>query len=245
MVFDIYTYFNSPDVAEHCRRIGHIFTPLEKAVLIAMSERPASQRLDGYRALLPEAEGFRFCTKAMSSKYGASREFELGGFLREVIRCQLSCGASRARKKRLPSEEDLTREVYIYVPAPFEPGDILECRYSYGNKPYPVVLAALDYEKSPEAHQRHFIFGDTTDMCARVYSIQDGLLCSGIITPYTDLRYYRGQLPHEQRALEFFSWYAQNGCDDGKLMDILALLRQDDAKEPSGLAEKINENMEV
>jgi hypothetical protein len=36
---DIYSYINSPDVAEHCRNIGHIFNALESAVIVAMSGR--------------------------------------------------------------------------------------------------------------------------------------------------------------------------------------------------------------
>lgn len=53
---NIYDYFNSPDIAAHCASLNKQFKPWEKQVLIAMSHRPARERLAAYRALLPEAE---------------------------------------------------------------------------------------------------------------------------------------------------------------------------------------------
>lgn len=54
---DIYPYFNSPEIAMHCREIGKEFSPGEKQMLIAMSHKPMEDRLNGYHALLPETEG--------------------------------------------------------------------------------------------------------------------------------------------------------------------------------------------
>ena len=41
---DIYGFMNSPDIAEHCRSIGHEFSPLDMAVLVAMSEKTIKEK---------------------------------------------------------------------------------------------------------------------------------------------------------------------------------------------------------
>jgi hypothetical protein len=33
--FNVYDYFNSPDVIEHCQEIGHSFNALESAIMVS------------------------------------------------------------------------------------------------------------------------------------------------------------------------------------------------------------------
>ena len=49
---DIYSFINSRDIAEHCRKIGHEFTPLEMAVIICKSLVPLKQRHEAYREII-------------------------------------------------------------------------------------------------------------------------------------------------------------------------------------------------
>jgi hypothetical protein len=53
---DIYRFFNSRDVAEHCIRAGKVWNTLEMAVIIRMSENRTAlkERQDAYRELLSE-----------------------------------------------------------------------------------------------------------------------------------------------------------------------------------------------
>jgi len=45
---DIYSFINSRDIAEHCRKIGHEFTPLEMAVIINLSKECITKKHEGY-----------------------------------------------------------------------------------------------------------------------------------------------------------------------------------------------------
>lgn len=53
-MLDIYNYFNSKDIADHCRNIGHDFNPLEKTILIAMSNKSLALRLSAYVEIIEE-----------------------------------------------------------------------------------------------------------------------------------------------------------------------------------------------
>ena len=41
---EIYSFINSKDIAEHCRTIGHEFTPLEMAFIVYLSDKTLSER---------------------------------------------------------------------------------------------------------------------------------------------------------------------------------------------------------
>ena len=52
---DIYSFFNSPDVAEHCRDIGHTLNAFESAVMISRCyTRTFEEKLAAYRAIINE-----------------------------------------------------------------------------------------------------------------------------------------------------------------------------------------------
>ena len=42
--FNLYEFFNSKDIAAHCKNIGHIFTALEMAYIISRSEYPTLEQ---------------------------------------------------------------------------------------------------------------------------------------------------------------------------------------------------------
>lgn len=53
---NIYDFISSPDVAEHCRRLGHVFNPIESAVIIDRSRQPLTKKLVTYRRLLRQPD---------------------------------------------------------------------------------------------------------------------------------------------------------------------------------------------
>ncbi|MCL1995019.1 MAG: hypothetical protein FWG63_02345 [Defluviitaleaceae bacterium] len=52
---DIYSFFNSPDVAEHCKNIGHTFNAFESAVIINQCyTKSFDERISAYRDIISE-----------------------------------------------------------------------------------------------------------------------------------------------------------------------------------------------
>jgi len=52
---NIYDFFNSPDVAEFCRSIGHTFNTVESAVMVSQSKkRTLAEKLAAYRTIIAE-----------------------------------------------------------------------------------------------------------------------------------------------------------------------------------------------
>lgn len=52
---DIYKFFNSPDVAEHCRGIGHMFNAAESAVIVSQSKSHSlAEKHAAYREIIAE-----------------------------------------------------------------------------------------------------------------------------------------------------------------------------------------------
>ena len=53
--FDIYSFFNSPDVAEHCKNISHTFNAFESAVMINQcNTKTLEEKLTAYRIIINE-----------------------------------------------------------------------------------------------------------------------------------------------------------------------------------------------
>jgi hypothetical protein len=53
---DIYDFFNSPDIAGHCKEIERVWNILEMAVIVNMSHRPMAEKHMAYRELLSTQE---------------------------------------------------------------------------------------------------------------------------------------------------------------------------------------------
>jgi hypothetical protein len=46
---NIYDYIVSADVAAHCKKIGHVFNPLDMAVIVALSDKTAKEKHAAWR----------------------------------------------------------------------------------------------------------------------------------------------------------------------------------------------------
>lgn len=61
---DIYSFINSPDISEYCRKIKKAWTPFEMAVIIGISKRSMAEKLTAWRELIkdypdmPTLEGY-------------------------------------------------------------------------------------------------------------------------------------------------------------------------------------------
>lgn len=84
-MMDIYNFIDSNDIREHCRRIGHIFTPLEKVYLINRSRRcTAKERHSAMLQIIDEAEDFVMPNRAewRKSEY---EEFTFHEYVKALI----------------------------------------------------------------------------------------------------------------------------------------------------------------
>ena len=77
---DIYNYFVSPDIAAHCKNIGHVFNPLEMAVIIALSKKTVKEKHAAWREIITDYPDMPI----HESNWFRARE-SLHGFLREQI----------------------------------------------------------------------------------------------------------------------------------------------------------------
>lgn len=293
---EVYSYLNSRDVAEHCRRIGHRFDALESAFLINDSRRLSlTQKHAAFRELMAEMPDIELPEKIQryygrSSLFGALREKicaeeaaaellvsgepgmvysyglcdnAIGGHRRSesVFSTYEKAMAAAAEERddeliivtgswidtdqciegyldregqigqiffpsgRFSGAEDLFESIWIYVPTPFEKGDLV---YVPGDdtalqsvyKDRPMVLTYIDYwDKDEIAVQRRRETGDASDMTAYGYWLdRDGYVYDECLHDHHDLEYYRGELggkdpQGDYRLLSAMSAYMKNEID--------------------------------
>jgi hypothetical protein len=51
---NIYDFFHSPDIAAHCKKINHVFSPLDMAIIVALSDKPLKEKHAAYRHIIAE-----------------------------------------------------------------------------------------------------------------------------------------------------------------------------------------------
>jgi hypothetical protein len=51
---NIYEFFQSEDIAEHCRKIGHVFSPLDMAIIIDLSDQPMSKKHRAWQGIIDD-----------------------------------------------------------------------------------------------------------------------------------------------------------------------------------------------
>ena len=50
--FNIYNFFESSDIAEHCQKIGHVFSPLDMAILVNISSKSIKEKHAAYKTII-------------------------------------------------------------------------------------------------------------------------------------------------------------------------------------------------
>ena len=132
---DIYSFFNSSDVAEHCKSIGHEFDAIETAVMVSMSNTKSIQeKLSAYRTIIENYPDMEIPHAYHHERIGSFHE-ALGG----VIAYQ-----ERALEKYLTPEPGMIYHATIIVRNPDRTPDELEIYTSHEN----ALADALEYSYS-------------------------------------------------------------------------------------------------
>jgi len=176
---DIYAFIRSPDIGDYCRSIGHIFSPLEMAVIVAQSNMTLAEKHDAWWHIISDCQDMSIpemhCFNARDSLHEC---------LRELI----------ANNNYDIDPNDDISTIFIHVPVPFQKGDILECKgtvHVLYDLPHWFVDdgTGASYEK-----MRTGEFFDDTDMVAYTYRIlENGSVFHGHGPSYLELKFYRGE----------------------------------------------------
>lgn len=79
-MIDIYSFINSPDIADHCRNLSHVFNALEMAVIIAYSEKTIKEKHEAWRQIIADCADMPI---RQSNCFDAQKS--LHDYLRQVI----------------------------------------------------------------------------------------------------------------------------------------------------------------
>jgi hypothetical protein len=77
---NIYDFINSPDVAEYCQSIEHVFNSLEMAVIVALSRKTMKEKHAAWREIFTQ-----YPDMPISERPRFSAQESLHGYLRELI----------------------------------------------------------------------------------------------------------------------------------------------------------------
>ena len=77
---NIYNFLVSPDIAAFCEKIGHVFNPLEMAVIIALSEKPIKEKHAAWREIIAD-----YPDMPIHATLHLNARDSLHDFLRELI----------------------------------------------------------------------------------------------------------------------------------------------------------------
>jgi len=72
---DIYSFINSKDIAEHCRSIGHTFTPLEMAIIVWLSEKTLVERHSEWRWIIDTQPDMEVTEHPWAPHYDSLHQF--------------------------------------------------------------------------------------------------------------------------------------------------------------------------
>jgi len=222
---NIYDFFNSHDVAEHCRSIGQTFNAVESAVMIYRSdERTREERLSAYKTIIaeyPDMEIPEACNHEHIRSFHEALERMISGERRDI---------------------HLLDSFYIDVPVPFKYGDLVAVGKNddLDDRQYGGVYVLKDVcRNNPERHARMLLKNDLMDMTADIFYEVDGFVECECMHFYPDLHYFRGELEGEKRILKYVSLYMQDKlclCSLLKIQKFLLLdEKTNELKENSGL----------
>jgi hypothetical protein len=193
---NIYDFFHSPDIAEHCRKIEHVFKPLDMAIIVAISDKPIKEKLAAYKAIITEYpdipihESLNFKAKPSLHEY-----------LRELI------------ERKGKSLEDELNMIFFHLPIPFEKGDLV---MTEEEKPF--VLDWLPHWGTGNKFTYEDYVagknGDGSDMIANCYHINQGRLERDYVhNGVYCLRYFTGELKGQEKFLKYLSQYIKTKDD--------------------------------
>jgi len=83
---NIYSYIISPDIADHCQKIGHVFNSLEMAVIIAISEKTIKEKHAAWREIIAD-----YPDMPIHDSLNFDARKSLHDFLKELITWEEKC----------------------------------------------------------------------------------------------------------------------------------------------------------
>lgn len=184
---DIYSFIPSRDIAAHCRALGHEFTPLEQAVIIYHSQKPLAERHKAWKKIIdkqPDMKVTEWCGKKHGERIHYESLHKLLTETDDVI-------------------TDVLEDVNIFVPVPFNKGDILT--YS-DNNPFVLTDEEWEYGKSHCPDERQYLAGGSIMDAIHSYSMREnGSIYYDFNPAKLELEYYRGELSGLNRVLKAIS----------------------------------------
>jgi hypothetical protein len=196
---NIYDYLTSPDIAAHCQNIGHVFNPLEMAVIVSVSKKNMKKRHGAWREIIAEYPDMPI----RASNCFAARE-SLHEYLRVLI-------AWEKKGLDVSCSDDLgygLDNIFIHIPVPFEKGDLVEFVGDFHVGP--CVLRNLPHWK-PTRYERQLSgkISDGSDMIAWINFMDNEGRLNFNDGPYFlyNLKYFTGEYKGYDRFLPYLSYF--------------------------------------
>ena len=186
---DIYSFMISRDIAEHCRNIGHEFTPLEMAYIVYKSKRAMMEKHKAYKEIIDSAPDMSYSTYA---KEHTSLHQVLKDYMEIENKAEID-----GTPVSIPLYDNPFWGIQITPPHIFEKGDILT---GIGDKPF--VLDQLTVKENVSKHngcEVNKIYG------GGYFAKEDGRVIYEHFNNYHHLSYYEGALTGCNRILTAIS----------------------------------------
>ncbi len=202
---DIYKFFNSTDVAEHCRSIGHRFNAVESAVMVSRSNSHSlAEKHAAYKEIIagyPDME----IPKGNNHRYIPSFHKALDSLIAHENRE----AAVLSHNKNDANYEPYLLSCYIDVPVPFKRGDLVEVDAADWMGNVFVVKGICRELAEWGANSNRILRADLIDMTADVFYESDGAVNCESVHFYPNLCYCRRELTGEQRILKYVGLFMQ------------------------------------
>ena len=207
---DIYSYLNSRDVAEHCRKINKTWNPFEMAVIIGRSCRPAKDKRGAWRELIENYPDMSVC-----------RGLELNTENLNLLRTRqdftdyndIIFDSIHQKLIEIMNGDDNTLNkyfiwFYVDIPLPFKRGDILISSTNKVNSNI-FVLESLDSDTPNEIERTLKRTGCDNYMTEGWgFFVDDcGVLYGDHIHQNDNYEYYNGKLEGNNQFLHYVSLY--------------------------------------
>jgi len=228
---DIYSFIGSKDVAKHCRNIGHVFNPLEMAVIIGISGRPMAEVHVAWQELIDD---YPDMTVLLYLEDFSQEDSSLHVEIRKAIAYEVANGCVDNESSEFNESSELLRSRnLISIPTPFKRGDVLTYSASFRKDFLTYSSSGHDsaHEKSifvvdkfyqdepwwPECEKKYKdSFGQQNrgmsfDMMAwGLFVNEEGVLYSAGAWHYDCFEYYHGELEGKDELLHYVSMYIKN-----------------------------------
>jgi len=122
---NIYDFFSSPDIAAHCQKLEHCFSPLDMAIIVAKSNKPMKEKHSAYRAIIND-----YPDMPIHESLNFNATDSLHNYLRELITWE---EAKIAEFYKRAQNEVYRQRVWVHAHNASEGGCLERCGASYSS----------------------------------------------------------------------------------------------------------------